>query len=130
MTAKSMVIKGRGGKFGGCAGKASELTSGGPCPCPGTRTERVARRVTAARKSAEGKVGQRIGRRPERLKGRVGRSSRRSKIQLELAFGEGATGEARSVRAGGTEADAAGVAVESPAALRTAHGKRLSRRTI
>ena len=42
---------------------------------------------------------------------------RRSKIQLELAFGEGATGEARSARAGGTEARAAGVAVESPAAL-------------
>ena len=43
--------------------------------------------------------------------------ARRSKIQLELAFGEGATGEARSDRAGGTEADAAGVAVESPAAM-------------
>lgn len=28
MTAKSMVIKGRGGKFGGCAGKAVDLTSG------------------------------------------------------------------------------------------------------
>ena len=43
--------------------------------------------------------------------------ARRSKIQLELAFGEGATGEARSVRAGGTEADAAGPVVETPAAL-------------
>ena len=42
---------------------------------------------------------------------------RRSKIQLELAFGGGATGEARSARTGGTETDAAGVAVESPAAL-------------
>ena len=30
MTAKSTVIKDRGGKFGGCAGKASELTSGDP----------------------------------------------------------------------------------------------------
>ena len=69
MTAKSTVIKGRGGKFGGCAVKASELTSGGPRPCPGIRTERVARRVIAARKSAEGKVGQGIDRRPERLKG-------------------------------------------------------------
>ena len=56
MTAKSTVIKGRGGKFGGCAGKASELTSGGSAPCPANRTERAARRVTAARKSAEGKV--------------------------------------------------------------------------
>ncbi|HYA81494.1 MAG TPA: group II intron reverse transcriptase/maturase [Methylocystis sp.] len=43
--------------------------------------------------------------------------AKRSKIQLELAFGEGATGEARSARAGGTEADAACAAVQSPAAL-------------
>ncbi|RBP12933.1 RNA-directed DNA polymerase [Roseiarcus fermentans] len=43
--------------------------------------------------------------------------AKRSKIQLELAFGGEATGEARSVRAGGTEAIAAGVAVESPSAL-------------
>jgi RNA-directed DNA polymerase len=43
--------------------------------------------------------------------------ARRSKIQLELAFGVEATGEARSVRAGGIEADATDVAVESPAAL-------------
>ncbi len=28
MTAKSKVIKDRGGKFGGCAGKAVDLTSG------------------------------------------------------------------------------------------------------
>ncbi|WP_207900917.1 hypothetical protein, partial [Rhizobium azibense] len=28
MTAKSMVIKDRGGKSGGCAGKAVDLTSG------------------------------------------------------------------------------------------------------
>ena len=37
MTAKSMVIKGRGGKFGGCAGKAVELTSGGPRRVRSTR---------------------------------------------------------------------------------------------
>ena len=43
--------------------------------------------------------------------------AKRSKIQLELAFGEGATGEARSVRAGGTEAEAADAAVQSPAAF-------------
>jgi RNA-directed DNA polymerase len=43
--------------------------------------------------------------------------ARRSKIQLELAFGEGATGEARSARAGGTEAGAAGSADQSPAAF-------------
>jgi RNA-directed DNA polymerase len=42
--------------------------------------------------------------------------AKRSKIQLEMAFGEGATGEARSVRAGGTEAGAANAVAESPAA--------------
>jgi len=31
MTAKSQVIEDRGGKSGGCAGKASDFTSGGPC---------------------------------------------------------------------------------------------------
>ena len=60
MSAKSTVIKGRGGKFGGCAGKASDLTSGDPRPCPDLRTERVARRVIAGRKSAEGIIGLRI----------------------------------------------------------------------
>jgi RNA-directed DNA polymerase len=43
--------------------------------------------------------------------------AKRSKIQLELAFGEGATGEARSVHAGGTEACAANAVLESPAAM-------------
>ena len=57
VTAKSTVIKDRGGKFGGCAGKAVGLTSGGSVSRPETRTERVARRVTVAQKSAEGIVG-------------------------------------------------------------------------
>jgi RNA-directed DNA polymerase len=43
--------------------------------------------------------------------------ARRSKIQFELAFGAETTGEARTVRAGGTEADGVGAAVESPAAM-------------
>ena len=43
--------------------------------------------------------------------------ARRSKIQLGLAFGEGAKGEARSARAGGIEADAASAADQSPAAF-------------
>jgi len=43
--------------------------------------------------------------------------AKRSKIQFELAFGEGAAGEARSARAGGTEARAANAVVESPAAM-------------
>jgi RNA-directed DNA polymerase len=41
----------------------------------------------------------------------------RSKIQLELAFGEAATGKARSGPGGGTETDAANVAIESSAVL-------------
>jgi RNA-directed DNA polymerase len=43
--------------------------------------------------------------------------AKRSKIQLEPAFGEGAAGEARSARAGGTEARAANAVAESPAAI-------------
>lgn len=43
--------------------------------------------------------------------------AKRSKIQLELAFGEGTTGEARSTHAGGTEAEAADCANQSPAAV-------------
>ena len=42
---------------------------------------------------------------------------RRSKIQLELAFGEAATGEARSGLGEGTEASAANADVQSPAAF-------------
>ena len=54
--AKSNAIKGRGGKFGGCAAKAVSLTSGGLCRVWELRTERVARPVIAAQKSAEGIV--------------------------------------------------------------------------
>jgi RNA-directed DNA polymerase len=43
--------------------------------------------------------------------------AKRSKIQRELAFGEAATGEARSGRGGGTETYAANAAVESSAVL-------------
>lgn len=55
MIAKSMVIKGRGGKFGGCAAKAVGFTSGGLRRVP-KGTERFARAVIAAQKSAEGIV--------------------------------------------------------------------------
>ena len=56
-TAKSTVIKDRDGKFGRCAGKAVESYLGRSPPCPGIRTERVARPVIVAEKSAEGIVG-------------------------------------------------------------------------
>ena len=55
MIAKSIVIKGRGGKFGGCAVKAVGLTSGGLRRVP-RRAERFARAVIVAQKSAEGIV--------------------------------------------------------------------------
>jgi hypothetical protein len=58
MTAKSRVIKDRGGKFGGCAGKAVDLTSGG-LRCVRNRTECAVRRMIATQKSAEGIVGRR-----------------------------------------------------------------------
>ena len=52
MIAKSVAIKGRGGKFGGCAAKAAGLTSGGR-DVSRRGTERFARVVIAAQKSAE-----------------------------------------------------------------------------
>ena len=44
MIAKSTAIKDRGGKSGGRAVKAVDLTSGGLRCCPGNGTEGVARR--------------------------------------------------------------------------------------
>jgi hypothetical protein len=55
--AKSIVIKGWGGKSGGRAGKAVELYLGRSPSCSGFRTERVVRLVIAAEKSADGVVG-------------------------------------------------------------------------
>lgn len=54
MIAKSRAINGRGGKFGGRAVKAVGLTSGGLRRVRFSWTERVARPVIAAQKSAEG----------------------------------------------------------------------------
>lgn len=57
MTTKSISIKGRSCTFGGCAGKAAELTSGGlrRVPEPGLREPRGT--LIAVQKSAEGIVG-------------------------------------------------------------------------
>jgi hypothetical protein len=56
MTAKSISIKGAGCRFGGCAWKAVELTSGGlsHVPEPGLRVERST--LTVRQKSAAGVV--------------------------------------------------------------------------
>jgi len=57
MIAKSMVIKGRGGKSGGRATKAVGLTSGGLHGVSATRLRSSQGDLTAAQKSAEGVVG-------------------------------------------------------------------------
>ncbi len=57
MAAKSISIKGAGCKFGGCALKAVELTSGdlSHVPEPGLRVERST--LTVGQKSAAGVLG-------------------------------------------------------------------------
>ena len=63
--AKSVSSMRRGGRFGGCAGKAVGLTLGDlRCVRP-SRTERAVRHVIAAQKSAEGKVC--AGQRPDQV---------------------------------------------------------------
>ena len=57
MIAKSTVIKGRGGKSGGRAVKAVDLTSGDLRCVPATRLRSSQGDLTAAQKSAEGIVG-------------------------------------------------------------------------
>jgi len=57
MIAKSRVIKGRGGKFGGRVAKAVDLTSGGLRRVPATGLGPSQGGLTAAQKSAEGIVG-------------------------------------------------------------------------
>ena len=60
MAAKSTSIKGAGGKFGGCALKAVELTSGGLSHVPesGLRVERFT--LTVRQKSAAGIVATQV----------------------------------------------------------------------
>ena len=57
MNAKSMVIKGRGGRSGERAAKAVGLTSGGLRCVSATRLRLPQGGLTAAQKSAEGIVG-------------------------------------------------------------------------
>ena len=87
-------------------------------PGPVSRTERVARPVIAAQKSADGIVGGAI---TEGQNGGVGKKdgdlvrTRRWKNQLELAFGAEVRGEAPSAAPDGTEARAAAAAPDGPA---------------
>ena len=57
MIAKSTVIKDRGGKSGGRAVKAVDLTSGGLCCVSATRLRSSQGYLTAVQKLAEGIVG-------------------------------------------------------------------------
>src|SRR5690242_16289449 len=56
MIAKSTGIKGRGGRSGGCAAKAVDLTSGGLHCVPASGLRSPQGGLTAAQKSAEGIV--------------------------------------------------------------------------
>ena len=92
-------------------GEGGQAYLGRSAPCPESGTEPVERQVIAEQKSAEGIVG-----RPQPAEGlNAGGGSRtgglvlatRQKIQLELAFGTDAKGEAPSSASPGTEANTA-----------------------
>ena len=119
MIAKSTVIKGRGGKSGGRAVKAVGLTSGGLRCVLATGLRSSQGGLTAAQKSAEGKVG---GSAPPKARTVevVSRAvdlarAMRQKNQIELNSGTGAEGEAQSAAAREAEASAAKVSPEHPA---------------
>lgn len=66
MTTKSTSIKGAGGKSGGCAWKAVELTSGGLPSVAATRLRKEQFFLTRRQKSAAGVVLRETGGRPKR----------------------------------------------------------------
>jgi hypothetical protein len=117
--AKSTVIEGRGGKSGGRAAKVVGLTSGGLRCVLATGLRPSQGGLTAAQKSAEGKVG---GSAPPKARTVevVSRAvylarAMRQKNQIELNSGAGAEGEAQSAAVRETEASAAKASLEHPA---------------
>jgi len=66
MTAKPISIKGTGGKSGGCAQKAVELTSGGLSLVAESQLRREQSFLIQRQKSAEGVVLRETGGRPKR----------------------------------------------------------------
>jgi RNA-directed DNA polymerase len=117
--AKSTVIEGRGGKSGGRAAKVVGLTSGGLRCVLATGLRSPQGGLTAAQKSAEGKVG---GSAPPKARTVevVSRAvylarAMRQKNQIELNSGTGAEGEAQSAAVRETEASAAKASLEHPA---------------
>ena len=118
MTAKSTAIKGRGGKFGGCAAKAVGLASGGLRRVRNPRTERYRKdRYRGA------EVSRRCSNRladegPNDGQGQQGgppMQAPRQTIQVELALEPVVNGEARSAGDQGTEVHVARAGPERPA---------------
>jgi len=70
LIAKSRSIKGQGCRSGRCAGKAIELTWGGLRPVPLLELRDPQRDLTGAQESADGIVGQAVGKASEALQGR------------------------------------------------------------
>lgn len=56
MIAKSIAIKRRGGRSGGCVVKAVKLTSGDLCRCPGNGTEEAVRLVERGTEVSRGRI--------------------------------------------------------------------------
>jgi hypothetical protein len=70
MIAKPISINGTGGKSGGCARKAVDLTAGDPLQVAETRLRRKRFLLILPRKSAKGKVGRAVGKAIEALQSR------------------------------------------------------------
>src|ERR1700731_3834338 len=70
LIAKSISIKGAKRRSGGCAPKAIELTPGDLSVSPPRRLRGSRGRLTAGQKSAEGVIGQAVGKASEALQGR------------------------------------------------------------
>ena len=70
LIAKSISIKGQGCRSGRRAVKAIELTWGGLCRVPNLELRKPRGDPTAAQESAEGIVGQAVGKASEALQGR------------------------------------------------------------
>src|SRR5438132_10577089 len=81
--AKSISIKGAKRRSGGCAPKAIELTPGDLPRVASWRLRRSRGRLTAGQKSAEGIVGQAVGKASEALQ------SRKAEQQIGRAGNEG-----------------------------------------
>ena len=70
LIAKSISIKGQGCRYGRCAGKAIELTWGGLRHVPNLELRVPQGDLTVTQESAEGKVGQGVGKAIEALQSR------------------------------------------------------------